>query len=467
MPDSLFYRGQGDNLRLWAVRRTGVSKLVSEGVFTTIIKMAIPMLAGTFAMNMYNLTNAWFVAKLGTEALAAISFTFPVVMLLMFVTRGLSGGALTLVAHAIGAKDRAKAATLTTHALILAALFGALVCGLGLVTVSPLFSRLGASGQVLEMTVRYMNLWYLGAAVMTLQIVAADIIISTGNTRAVSCLMVGSTLVNVFLDMGLIFGKFGMPNMGIAGAALATIISQLLALAAALYILASRMGLVDPSHLAPGALFSSWSRILAFGVPGALGMILTPISSAVITRLAAGYGNSAVAAMGVASRIEMFAFMIPMTVGMSLIPFVAQNFGAGRIDRIRTARHGTMTFAVLYGVFIGLVFILFAPAMAGLFSTEQAVVDVLCSYIYITCMGYGMLEVHRYAGFIVTGAHYPLQASLLNVIRVLVLLIPLSLAGSYLFQLRGIFFGRLATDMLAGMTGIWWSGRMLSRRRSA
>jgi putative MATE family efflux protein len=415
---------------------------------------------------MYNLTNAWFVAKLGTEALAAISFTFPVVMLLMFVTRGVSGGSLTLVAHAIGAHDRTQAATLTTHALILAALFGALVCGLGLLTVSPLFSRLGASGQVLEMTVRYMNLWYLGAPVMALQIVAADIIISTGNTRAVSCLMVGSTLVNVFLDMGLIFGRFGMPNMGIAGAALATIISQLLALAAALYILASRMGLVDPSHLASRALFRSWGRILAFGAPGALGMILTPLSSAVITRLAAGYGTSAVAAMGVASRIEMFAFMIPMTVGMSLIPFVAQNFGAGRIDRIRTARRGTMTFAVLYGVFIGLLFILFAPAMAGLFSTEQAVVDVLCSYIYITCMGYGMLEVHRYAGFIVTGAHYPLQASLLNVIRVLVLLIPLSLAGSYLFQLRGIFFGRLATDILAGMIGIWWSGRMLSMRRS-
>jgi putative MATE family efflux protein len=433
-----------------------VSKLVSEGVFATIIKMAIPMLAGTFAMNMYNLTNAWFVAKLGTEALAAISFTFPVVMLLMFVTRGLSGGALTLVAHAIGAKDRAKAATLTTHALVLAALFGALVCGLGLLTVSPLFSRLGASGQVLEMAGSYMNLWYLGAVVMTLQIVAADIISSTGNTRAVSCLMVGSTLVNVFLDMGLIFGRFGMPNLGIAGAALATIISQLLALGAALYILASRMGLVDTSHLAPGALFRSWGRILAFGVPGALGMILTPLSSAVITRLVAGYGNSAVAAMGVASRIEMFAFMIPMTVGMSLIPFVAQNFGAGRIDRIRRARRGTMAFAVLYGIFIGLVFIFFAPA----------VVDVLCSYIYITCMGYGMLEVHRYAGFIVTGAHYPLQASLLNVIRVLVLLIPLSLTGSYLFQLRGIFFGRLATDMLAGMTGIWWSGRMLSRRSS-
>lgn len=441
-----------------------MSKLVSQGVVRTIVSMAVPMLAGTFAMNMYNLTNAWFVARLGTEALAAISFSFPVVMLLMFVTRGLSGGALTLVAHAIGANDRKKAATLTTHALILAALFGALVCGLGLVTVSPLFSRLGASGQVLEMTVRYMNLWYLGAVVMALQIVAADIIISTGNTRAVSCLMVGSTLVNVFLDMGLIFGRFGMPCLGISGAAVATIVSQMLALVVALYTLRTRLGLIDLSGVSSSALLDSWGKILVFGVPGSLGMVLTPISAAVITRLVAGYGTAAVAAMGVASRIEMFAFMVPMTVGMSLIPFVAQNYGAGRIDRIRSARKGTMWFALLYGVFIGLVFILFAPAMARIFSTDRVVVDVLCSYIYTTCMGYGMLEVHRYAGFIVTGAHYPLQASLLNVIRVLVLLIPLALIGGHLFLLRGIFFARLASDLLAGLIGIWWSGRMLARR---
>jgi Na+-driven multidrug efflux pump len=159
----------------------------------------------------------------------------------------------------------------------------------------------------------------------------------------------------------------------------------------------------------------------------------------------------------------MFAFMIPMTVGMSLIPLVAQNYGAGRMDRIRQARKGAMTFAVLYGVFIGLLFVIFAENMARVFSTERAVIDVLCSYIYITCMGYGMLEVHRYAGFTMTGAHQPLQATVLNIIRVLVLLIPLAIAGSVLFELKGIFWGRLATDILAGLVGIWWSGRMLSR----
>ncbi len=441
-----------------------MSRLVTESVPKTIVRMAVPMLAGTFAINMYNLTNAWFVSKLGTEALAAISFTFPVVMFLMFLTRGIGSGAMTLVAHAIGGKDRKKAAILTTHALILSVIFGVGLSALGLLTVTPVFDQLGASGEVLDLTVRYISIWYIGAVIMVLQMVASDIIISTGNTKAVSFLMVGSTVMNVFLDMGLIFGMFGLPKMGIVGAALANILSQAAALAGALYILSSRARLITLSALALGPLFQSWVKILSFALPGALGMILTPISFAVITRLVAGYGDAAVAAIGVAVRIEMFAFMIPMTVGMSLIPFVAQNYGAGRMDRIRRARKGTMTFAVLYGIFIGLLFIIFAESIAGVFSTERAVIEVLRSYIYITCLGYGMMEVHRYAGFIMTGVHEPLRASLLNITRVVFLLIPLSIIGRILFQLAGIFWGRLATDLLAGLVGVVWSGSMLSSK---
>lgn len=444
-----------------------MSKLVTENTSKTIVKMAVPMFAGTFAINMYNLTNAWFVSRLGTEALAAISFSFPVVMFLMFLTRGLGSGAVTLVAHALGGRDQKRAATIATHALILAVVFAFVMSALGLLTVRYVFSRMGAGGEVLEMTVHYMNIWYMGAVVMVLQMVSSDIIISTGNTKAVSFLMVGSTVINVFLDMGLILGMFGLPKMGIAGAALATIISQAAALSVALYILVKKMGLIDTGDLKPGLLFSSWIKITKFGIPSALGMILTPISSAVITILAAGYGNAAVAAIGVAGRIEMFAFMIPMTVGMSLIPFAAQNYGADRVDRIRQARKGTMTFAVLYGIFIGLLFIIFANPLAGLFSDERAVVDILRLYIYITCMGYGMLEVHRYAGFIMTGMHEPLWASAINIVRVIVLLIPLSVAGSFLLQLPGIFWGRLATDILAGLIGIWWSGRILSVKEKA
>lgn len=232
-------------------------------------------------------------------------------------------------------------------------------------------------------------------------------------------------------------------------------------MAVALYILLKKARLIDTNTLTPELVLNSWGKILIFAIPGALGMMLTPISSAVITRLVASYGNAADTAMGVASRIEMFAFMIPATVGIPLIPFVAQNYGAKRIDRVITARKGTMIFAVLYGIFIGLLLMAFAEPIARVFSTETAAIKVLCSYIYITSMGYGMMEVHRYADFLMTGAQKPVQATLLNIIRVVALLIPLSITGNILFKVNGIFWGRLLTDILAGLVGIWWSGKKL------
>ena len=113
-------------------KNSDVSKLVKKSIPKAIVGMAIPMLAATFAMTMYQLTNAWFVSRLGTEALAAISFTFPVVMFLSLLIRGLGSGAIPLVAHAIGERDHKKAATFTTHALILAVPFAVLISVLGI-----------------------------------------------------------------------------------------------------------------------------------------------------------------------------------------------------------------------------------------------------------------------------------------------------------------------------------------------
>ncbi len=437
-----------------------MSQLANEPVFRTFVRMAVPMLAGTFAMNMYQLANVWFVSRLGTDDLAAISFTFPVVMVFMLVTRGLGMGSLTLVAHALGAKDTARAARLTMHALCLALIFSFVLSISGMLTIEPLFKALGASGDVLRKITAYMRIWYLGSAIMVLQMLSSDIIVGTGNTKVVSILMVGGTVINIFFDIGLIFGHFGMPAIGIAGAAVATLISQAVTLCGSFLLLRNKFGLIQFSNVITG-IIPSWIKIFQFSAPGALGLAMTPAASAVITKLIAKYGTAAVAASGVASRIEMFAFMIPMSVGMSLIPFIAQNYGAGRMDRIYLARKGTMMFAVLYGILLASVFVIFAEPLAGFFSDERAVKDVLKLYIYITCGGYGMLEVHRYAGFCMTGTGRPLRGSILNIIRIVVFLIPLSILGSTLFQIKGIFFGRLITDIAAGFIGIWWSEKIL------
>jgi len=150
----------------------------------------------------------------------------------------------------------------------------------------------------------------------------------------------------------------------------------------------------------------------------------------------------------------MFAFMIPMTVGMSLLPFMAQNYGAGRMDRVRTAYKGATAFALAFGLVIAVVFTAAVRPLAGFFSKDPQVIDVLVRYVRIACFGYGLLEVHRYATFCMTGIHKPMISAGLNTVRLLVLLIPLSFLGMKIAGLTGMFWARLATDLLAGGIGV-------------
>ncbi|MBN2590469.1 MAG: MATE family efflux transporter [Sedimentisphaerales bacterium] len=443
-----------------------MSKLVKDSVLKTMIRMAVPMLAGTFALNAYNLTDTWFVSRLGTDNLAAMSYTFPVVMLLGFVLRGISTGSMALVAHALGGKRQKTAARLTTHAIFLTSGISIIILIAGFLTVNLLFATLGASGEVLVLTRKYMYIWYGGIIFLSVQILICDIIIGTGNTIQSSLLMVSGTLANVVLDYIMIFGHLGFPAMGIRGAALATISAQTLVLLAALYIVHHKHGLITLVSFNFKRILISWYRILRMGIPSVLSTILTPISAGVVTRIVSGYGDPTVAACGVASRIEMFAFMIPMTVGMSMVPFVAQNFGAKRFDRIRIARRGAMIFALVFGFAAAGVFFVTIKHLAVIFTSDPEVENVLIRYICITCFGYGFLEVHRYAGFCMTGIHEPLISALLNMVRVFALLVPLSLLGSITIGLSGVFYGRLLTDILSGIIGVIWSGRVLKSKVS-
>ncbi len=438
-------------------------KLVKNGVFKTLINMAVPMLAATFAMNAYNLTDTWFVSRLGTDALAAMSFTFPVVMLLRFVFRGVGSGAMTTVAHALGEKNQHAAATLTTHALLLMLLVSSIMSMIGLASIRFLFMHLGAMGHILNLTEQYMTIWFFGLVVMSLQMIILDIIIGTGSSKMTSVLVASGTILNFILDPLFIFGLFGFPKMGIRGAALATILAQLVTLIASGYLLHKKYHLISFPPWPLSHVFASWKHILHFGIPGVFSSILTPISAAIIIRIVADFGPHAVAACGVATRIEMFAFMIPMTVGVSLLPFVAQNYGARRFDRIESARKGTITFALSYGLAAAVLFLFMARPFARIFSNNPDVIAIITQYIHITCFGYGFLEIHRYAGFYMIGIHAPLSANILNVIRVLVLLIPLSLIGANAFGLLGIFGGRLLTDLSTGVIGIIWSRKVLTR----
>ncbi len=431
-----------------------MSKLTSQSVLRTLFRMAVPMLAGTIAINTYNLVDTFFISKLGTIPLAAMGFTFPVVTLLTFIAGGIGTGVTTLTSHALGRKSHKDASRIVTHGLLLVIITSALISIIGFLTITPVFTLLGADTHTLPLVSKYMGCWYAGAVFMALPMMGNGILISLGDSKAASSFMVLGAVLNCILDPIMIFGFAGIPAMGMFGAALATVIAQAISTIWLAYLLIVKHKILIIKDLTNSSFFYSCKHILMFAIPSILSMILMPVSSAVVTKLISTYGNEAIAAASAAGRVEMFAFIIPMALGMSLVPFVSQNFGGGHIDRIYQARRYSMRFALLYGIVVAVLLFATAPLFASLFTNNQNVKDIFVLYLRIISFGFGMMEVHRYCGFFLTGIHRPVLSTLLNFIRILVLLLPLSFLGSNLFGIKGIFAGRLLTDLIAGTVGI-------------
>ena len=444
-----------------------MAKLTQGSVKRTLFTMAFPMLAGTIAMNAYNLADTWFVSRLGTLPLAAMGFTFPVVMLLTFIAGSIGTGVTTLTSHAIGRRDQITASRIVSHGFLFTILVAIFMAMAGYLSIKPVFRLLGADDLTLPLISDYMKTWYLGAVFMALPMMGNGILIASGDSRAASSFMMLGVVLNIILDPIMIFGWFGFPALGMFGAALATVIAQAIASLRLFYLLAVKHRLLGFNNGAGSSFIFSCRQILVFAIPAGFSMMLMPVSAAIITALLSRFGHEAVAASGAASRIEMVAFVIPMALGMSMTPFISQNLGAGRIDRIIEGKNLAAAFAIIYGLFIAVVFYLSAPLLAGLFTEDAAVATILKKYISIIAWGYGMMEAHRYSGFVFTGMHRPYSSTALNAIRVLVLLVPLSFAGAHFWGITGIFMARLITDLTVGTFGLVWVSRVLAREATA
>ncbi len=438
-----------------------MAKLIKYDVKKTLLRMALPMLIGTITMNAYNLADTWYVSQLGTLPLAAMGFTFPVVMFFTFIAGGVGTGVTALSSNAFGRKDYKDASHIVTHGAILIILLSAVLAAGGFFSIDAIFSKLGADEKTLPLVKGYMETWYVGAVFMAMPMMGNGILIALGDSKSASRFMAFGAIVNIILDPIFIFGWLGLAPMGIFGAALATVLSQAVSTLWLFYLLSVKHKLLNFRQPNLDLMTASWRKITGFAIPASLTMMLMPVSAGVITALISRHGVEAVAAASAASRIEMFAFVIPMALGMSLTPFVSQNYGGNRMDRIIDARRYATKFALYYGVFIAAAFFISAPYLAKLFTEDVKVIEIFILYVRTISFGYGMMEVHRYSGFFLTGMNRPVFTTILNCIRILVLLIPLSFIGSYYRGVAGIFAGRLITDVISGSVGMIWVGSII------
>ncbi|MDF7801916.1 MATE family efflux transporter [Pontiellaceae bacterium B1224] len=440
-----------------------MSKLLTGSVKEHLLRLTLPSIAGTFAMMVFNLTDTLFVSRLGTEELAAMGFTFAVVMIVGALAIGFSTGAASITSRALGAGNRALASRTISDGLILTILGTVAVSLIGYFTITPVFSMLGAEGRVLELVRGYMQVWFIGAVFAILPPVSDGCLRAAGDMVRPVIVMIVCAVLNVVLDPILIFGWGPVPAFGIKGAALATVISRGLGATASLLILHYKHGLIDWARPHIRHLLQSWKNIVTLGIPAALTQALTPVAQGFYIRLAAGVGGvQAVAAMATGTRIESIVFMISMSYSMAIVPFVGHNYGANAHDRVQETRRLSTKFALLYA---GITFLLLLPTakwISGWFSTDPVVIKLSVTYLLIAALGHAGLHISTWLSQLLNVIGKPKPVLLINLSRVFLFIMPLSYLGSRLSGFTGLVVGLALANLLAGALAYRITRRQLS-----
>ncbi|MEB3341211.1 MATE family efflux transporter [Okeania sp.] len=430
---------------------------LTEGkISLLLLKLTIPMIWGVLAVIGFNIVDTYFVSKLGTKELAAMSFTFPVVTLLGSVSMGLGTGAGSVISRAIGEGDRHKVKGLTTDSLILSVLTVGIFVVLGLTTIDPIFTALGAKAEILPLIREYMEIWYLGVIFIVVPMVGNSAIRAAGNTFIPSVVMILAGLVNAVLDPMLIFGIGAIPPMGLQGAALATVIGRATTLVASLFFLHYHEQMISWKLPSLKVMLRNWQNILYIGIPATGTNMITPISIAFITSLMASYGTAAVAGFGVASKVEMFSVIVPIALSASFGPFVGQNWGAKKYDRVYFALRLGFQFCLFWGIMGAIALGIGGSWVVSIFDKDPAVVEVAAKYLLIVPISYSSAGIILICSTTFNALGKPLPSVVMTITKMLFLYVPLAYLGSWLFGINGIFAAACFANLAVGIGAYLW-----------
>ncbi|WP_394147671.1 MATE family efflux transporter [Shewanella atlantica] len=425
--------------------------LLTQPIGRVLLNMSLPNLIGILTILGFSLVDTFFISQLGTESLAAISFTFPVTLVITSIAIGIGAGVSTNLGRLIGSGQAPKAKVFLHDTLLLTFGLIAFISLIGSLCIGPLFTLLGANEASLPLIRDYMLIWYLGVPLLVLLMVGNQGLRATGDTHSPAQIMMLAAVINLILDPLLIFGIGPFPRLEIQGAAIASVISWVVALSLSSHLLIFKRHLVEFAPLNMQRLRCNWKQLAHIAQPAALMNLLNPLANAMIMAMLARIDHGAVAAFGAGTRLESVLLIVVMALSSSLVPFIAQNLGAGQTERARHALLLSLRFVLLFQTLLYIPLWLFAAPIAQLFSNDAQVIEWLTFYILMLPAAYGPLGIVILMATSLNAYHRPMYSLILNVCRLFLIMLPLAALGSYLNGVEGLLLALPITNTLMGI----------------
>jgi MATE family, multidrug efflux pump len=436
----------------------------SGKVSEVLLKNSIPMVFGIGAAIAFSFIDTVFVAKLGVDQLAAITFTFPVVFLVFGVAMGLGQGASAVISKAYGEGDHQRVKRLTTDSIVLSLIAVAIFTSLGIIFFDETFKVLGAEDFLMPYISEYMMIWFSGIIFLVVPLIGNSAIRAIGDTKTPSMIMMIAVLVNLILDPLLIFGYWIFPEMGMAGAATATLFARFVTLIASFYFLTKKYDLLDFNLRHIVNCGKSWKSILDVGLPSALTNILIPIGISIIIKFVSEFGTEAVAAFGAASRVEMVTLAVFMALASVVGPFIGQNWGAKKPERIFQALRNAYQFAILWGIAMIALFYLGGRMIAEFIKDDPKVVEYMVMYFRISSLAIAFRGIIMMTSTSFNVLGKPKVSALLSISQMFLIFIPLAIYLANSFGIEGIFTAALVSAVIVSIISYFWLEKHLQQK---
>ena len=423
-----------------------ITQMGEENINKLLFQFSLPSTISMTVLATYNIVDTFFVGRLGSEALAALSLAFPLQLILGSFAIGAGVGAASLISRSLGAGNYRDAEIAVGQVVSLALVFGMAAALGGYFFIDNIIALFGAEPEIAAYTKEYLLVITTGSLMVFLMMGLNNVVRAMGSPVFSMKVLITSALTNIALDPVFIYGA----DLGVQGAAVATVLSRFIGVLMIMYFFfysgeAALQIRLSNLKLRWGFLKS----IYKIGFPAMLLPLSRNVSQITANFILMPFGHVPVAVMGVFFRLQMLVFMPSVGVGQGLLPLIGYNFGAEKMGRAREVLLKGGSVMTLYITAITLVFFAFPEFMMGIFSSEEEVVSLGGYALRIMVVMFPLNGIHMASSFFFQGIGKGLPSLFLSLLREIMIFIPVLLLFSMMIGLTGVWVARPVSDFLA------------------
>lgn len=416
----------------------------NEKIPRILIKLSLPAIVAMLINAIYNTVDAFFIGKLGTSAIGAVAVAFPIFSLIGAIGLTFGIGAASYISRCLGAGKKAEADRTASTALFTSMGSGIIFTILGLILIIPLLRAFGATDTILPFAKDYTRILIMGSIFTMLNMTMNNMVRAEGNAPLSMVAMITGAVLNIALDPIFIFTF----NLGITGAAIATVIAQGIS---TIILLGYYMSGKSYIHLNLRNLKPSrkiYGEILKIGSPSFIRNFLASFSVALINLAAKAYGDAAVASIGLTFRVLILGMFPLFGYAQGFQPVVGFNYGAKKFKRVFEAIRVSAIWTSVFSVAFAIVSIIFAPNIISVFSNDPAVIDIGSRSLRAVNIFFPLFGFQVISTVLFQALGKGLPAALLSLARQGIFLIPAILIMPGIFRLNGVIYSQPVADFL-------------------